>query len=99
MNRQQDRLVDRNCQGTDHNVISRRDIIRGIQSKIIPGPIADFIRMNRAKLAVRTRIPKIKSKLLSLNVNVHCIRRSRFQIYRCPGLLPNERKGEYLNAH
>src|SRR5208282_298032 len=56
------------------DIVASLHVVRRIQAEIVLISFIDFVGMKRPKLSVRARVPKIKSKLPRLRLNLQCVR-------------------------
>src|SRR5712671_217978 len=88
---------DRKLRGYD--VITGLYVVCGIEAEEIGIAFIDFIRMQRTKFCISTRIPEIKGELASLSLNLHGIRLGWSEINVSPSFLSKNAEGQNLRTN
>ena len=96
--REQDGLVDGNGERADDDVVAGGDVVGRIEAEVVAVAVVDFIRVQRAELAVGAGVAEIEGELFGLNVDVHRARFRRSEIDRRPDFRPDERQRQDFDA-
>src|SRR5271154_2006088 len=81
------------------NVIASFHVICRIEPEVVLISFVNFVGMKRTKLSVRSRIPKIKSKLPRLGLNLQRVRFRRRKIHFGPSFLSKYAQSEHFRSH
>src|SRR5437899_6164393 len=99
MHHQRNGLVHRNYQRRRNDVVARLHIIRGIEPKEVLVAFIDLVGMQWTKFSVRSGITKIKTKLLSLDLDRKSVSGSLLEVDLRPGIFAENSKGQDFRAH
>src|SRR5208282_163722 len=77
---------------------ARGNVVRGIESKIVPIAVADLFGMESPELSVGTCVTEVERELLGLDVNMERIRFRRRKVHSRPDLRANEGESENLDS-
>src|SRR3984957_15690344 len=98
MHQEMNLTVHRDGEINGNEVIFRVLIVGGIQAKKIGVGLADLLRVDGAKSAIRAGITEIKCKLSRLNLNGNGIGRRRRKVDGAPGLGAEYAQSQNLRA-
>src|ERR1700730_18314666 len=74
--------VDRHIKLRRDDVVARLDVVRRVETEEIRIAFVNFVRVQRSKLSIDTRVAEIESELAGLRLNLHGVglRRSEIDI-------------------
>src|SRR4029077_1864098 len=81
-----------------YDVITRLNVVGGVQTKVIGVPFVNFVGMEGTELSVYPGIAKIKGELARLRLNLHCVGLRRSEIDLCPGFLAKNAESQNLRT-